>query len=90
MPAVSNASSIVPHQLGRAEQPAVWVSGFYGSGKSHLVRVLEQLWRDVELPVGDRARSSNDPSHPEIQRTIGELSTAGKRARRAHGPPPEP
>ena len=28
----------------------VWVSGFYGSGKSHLVRVLEQLWRDLVLP----------------------------------------
>src|SRR5260221_1791947 len=27
--------------LAKAEQPAVWVSGFYGSGKSHFVRVLE-------------------------------------------------
>jgi hypothetical protein len=27
--------------LQRPEQPAVWVSGFYGSGKSHFVRVLE-------------------------------------------------
>ena len=33
--------------LSEAEQPAVWVSGFYGSGKSHLVRVLEYLWRDT-------------------------------------------
>ena len=28
-------------QLDQPTQPAVWVSGFYGSGKSHLVRVLE-------------------------------------------------
>src|ERR1035438_4585591 len=42
--------------LSQAQQPAVWVSGFYGSGKSHLVRVLENLWRDVELPGGERAR----------------------------------
>src|SRR5664279_4340311 len=42
--------------LSQAQQPAVWVSGFYGSGKSHLVRVLEYLWRDVQLPGGERAR----------------------------------
>jgi hypothetical protein len=42
--------------LEQAQQPAAWVSGFYGSGKSHLVRVLEYLWRDVELPGGERAR----------------------------------
>src|SRR5438067_2886443 len=42
--------------LGKPTQPAVWVSGFYGSGKSHLVRVLEYLWCDVELPDGASAR----------------------------------
>lgn len=42
--------------LGRESQPAAWVSGFYGSGKSHLVRVLESLWVDRELPGGARAQ----------------------------------
>lgn len=42
--------------LGEPTQPAAWVSGFYGSGKSHLVRMLEFLWRDVEFPDGARAR----------------------------------
>ena len=28
-----------------AEQPAVWVSGFHGSGKSHLVKMLRALRR---------------------------------------------
>ena len=47
--------------LSQAQQPAVWVSGFYGSGKSHLVRVLEYLWRDTELPGGESARSLVTP-----------------------------
>ena len=47
--------------LSQAEQPAVWVSGFYGSGKSHLMRVLEYLWRDYPLPSGTPARIANDP-----------------------------
>lgn len=34
----------------------MWVSGFYGSGKSHFVRVLEALWRDIEFPDGAHTR----------------------------------
>jgi len=64
--------------LNQAQQPAVWVSGFYGSGKSHLVRVLEHLWRDVELPGGQRAREI--VSLPDdVRDHLTELSTAGKR-----------
>jgi chromosomal replication initiation ATPase DnaA len=29
--------------LDKPEQPAVWVSGFYGSGKSHLIKILRYL-----------------------------------------------
>ena len=42
--------------LDRSEQPGVWVSGFYGSGKSHLVKMLQHLWIDFEFPDGARAR----------------------------------
>ncbi len=64
--------------ISQAQQPAVWVSGFYGSGKSHLVRVLEHLWRDVELPGGDKARDLvNLPE--DVSDHLTELSTAGKR-----------
>src|SRR5207249_1108838 len=64
--------------LSQAEQPAVWVSGFYGSGKSHLARVLEYLWRDVELPSGESARSLVTLPE-EVRDHLAELSTAGKR-----------
>ena len=49
-------SSYLEH-IGKNVQPAVWVSGFYGSGKSHLVRVLEALWSDIEFPNGEQARN---------------------------------
>jgi len=65
--------------IRQAEQPAAWVSGFFGSGKSHLMRVLEYLWRDYTLPSGASARTLTSlPS--EIDAHLTELSAAGKRA----------
>lgn len=65
--------------LSQPEQPAVWVSGFYGSGKSHLVRVLEYLWRDVEFPDGARARGLvHLPA--DVAAHLTELTNAGRQA----------
>lgn len=65
--------------LSQAEQPAVWVSGFFGSGKSHLLRVLEYLWRDYRLPSGAAARSLTALPQ-DIEANLKELSNAAKRA----------
>ena len=42
--------------IDQAQQPAVWVSGFYGSGKSHMVKMLRALWVDSSFEDGATAR----------------------------------
>ncbi|HNR84622.1 BREX system P-loop protein BrxC, partial [Ottowia sp.] len=70
-------ATFVAH-LGKPKQPAVWVSGFYGSGKSHLVRVLQYLWSDVVFPDGAQARGlAKLPA--DITDLLAELSKAGQR-----------
>jgi len=50
--------------LNKPEQQAVWVSGFFGSGKSHLVKMLRYLWVDYKFPDGASARSlARLPTH---------------------------
>jgi hypothetical protein len=59
-------------------QPAAWVSGFYGSGKSHLLKMLRHLWVDTKLADGTTARSLARLT-PEVQALLRELDTLGKR-----------
>ena len=66
------------NHLDREEQPAVWVSGFYGSGKSHLVKMLRFLWIDYRFPDGATARGIAQLPE-DIRALLRELSTQGKR-----------
>lgn len=66
--------------LDQGSQPAAWVSGFYGSGKSHFVRVLEALWRNLEFPDGATARDLVSGLSDEISALFRELSTRGRQS----------
>lgn len=60
------------------EQPGIWISGFYGSGKSHLAKMLRTLWTDYTFDDGATARSL--AVLPDtIRDHLAELSTQGKR-----------
>lgn len=64
--------------IEQVQQPAVWISGFYGSGKSHLVKMLRALWVDIEFEDGATARGiANLPQN--IRDLLKELSTQGRR-----------
>lgn len=65
--------------LGRhSEQPGVWISGFYGSGKSHLAKMLRALWTDTAFDDGATARGIAHLPDDIIQH-LKELSIQGKR-----------
>ncbi|MBU0486253.1 MAG: BREX system P-loop protein BrxC, partial [Proteobacteria bacterium] len=63
--------------LNKPEQQAAWVSGFFGSGKSHLVKMLRYLWVDFTFPDGASARSIvNLPS--SVHDLFVELTNRGR------------
>ena len=60
------------------EQPGVWISGFFGSGKSHLAKMLRALWTNQEFSDGVAARDIADLPQ-EIKDHFKELSIQAKR-----------
>lgn len=71
--------------LSSTSQPAAWVSGFYGSGKSHLLKMLCHLWVNTEFRAqGDTARSLVPSLPDEIAAALKELDTRGRQVGGLH------
>jgi hypothetical protein len=64
---------------GRTSQKGAWVSGFFGSGKSHLLKMLCHLWQDTAFSDGATARSLVPHIPEETVELLRELDTAGRR-----------
>ena len=65
--------------LGSTAQPASLVSGFYGSGKSHLLKMLRYLWVDAEFDSDGATARGLAHLPEEVTDLLKELSTLGKR-----------
>lgn len=66
--------------LSHTSQRAAWVSGFFGSGKSHVLKMLAHLWVDTSFPDGSTARSLVPAVPDDLRELLRELDTAGRRA----------
>ena len=69
--------------LGTPKQDSAWVSGFFGSGKSHLLKMLAHLWKNTAFPDGSTARGLvHDRLPDEVHAQLQELDTHARRAGR--------
>ena len=69
---------------GQPEQPAAWVSGFFGSGKSHLAKMLRFLWTDYTFPDDGASARGLALLPNDVQDLLKEITTLGKRAHGLH------
>ncbi|MBT8777649.1 BREX system P-loop protein BrxC [Akkermansia muciniphila] len=65
--------------MGRGQQPAFWVSGFFGSGKSHLLKMLGVLWENRELEGYGKPREIASQLPQEIKDAFQEIDIKSRR-----------
>src|SRR5213078_3800319 len=66
--------------LQHTSQKGAWVSGFFGSGKSHLLKMLWHLWQNTEFSDGSNARSLVRTMPDFVSERFRELDTEIRRA----------
>lgn len=78
--AVTKVLNAFVRAYGQPRQDAVWVSGFFGSGKSHLLKILGHLWANTAFPDGATARGLVRELPDDARAALKEIDTYAKRA----------
>jgi hypothetical protein len=65
--------------VSKPKQSAAWVAGFFGSGKSHLLKMLGHLWLDTPFEDGVSARTLVRGLPDDVRAHLRELDTKAAR-----------